>query len=394
MGMVYEIIRKESEMISIKSKYKCCGCNACVQICPKQCIKLLEDKEGFLYPHVDKSSCVKCKLCINACPIINRNEKRIPCKSFALINKNDTIRLESSSGGAFSLLAERVLKENGVVFGARLNPNNEVVHDYIESIESLHYFRGSKYVQSRIDDTYKQAKSFLNNDRQVLFSGTPCQIAGLKQYLGKEYVNLLMVDFVCHGVPSPKVWKLYIDSLLIRQIFQISFRNKKHGWRRYSLYIKKSKGDKVDELCEPLTENIYLKGFLSDLYLRPSCYKCKFRNFRSGSDMTIADFWGIERCLPEIDDNKGVSAVLIHTNNLLTIDENVILREVTYEDVLISNQAILYSPMKHYNRSRFFLNIDSINIKENILRNISHPRKQNLHKFILRSIRYLKKKLK
>ena len=193
-------------MIEITEKYLCCGCAACVQRCPKQCIILHEDHEGFLYPKVDTDNCIDCALCEKVCPILNEGSNRKPLKVYAAINKDEKIRLESSSGGIFTLLAEQTIGEDGVVFGARFDENWQVRLDYTETIEGIAVFRGSKYVQARTENTYQQAEFFLREGRKVLFAGTPCQIAGLKKFLRKEYDNLLAVDFVCHGVPSPKVW--------------------------------------------------------------------------------------------------------------------------------------------------------------------------------------------
>lgn len=198
-------------MINIKEKHNCCGCSACVQVCPKQCISMSADNEGFLYPQIDTAICIDCGLCEKVCPVINQNEPREPLAVYAANNNNEDIRLKSSSGGIFTLLAEQIISEGGVVFGARFNENWEVVHDYTEAIEGLEPFRGSKYVQSIIGDNFIKAKQFLTDGRKVLFSGTPCQIAGLKKFLRKEYENLLTVEVVCHGVPSPMVWRDYLD---------------------------------------------------------------------------------------------------------------------------------------------------------------------------------------
>ena len=198
-------------MINIQDKKDCCGCAACVQRCPKQCISLQEDSEGFLYPMVDASLCIDCGLCEKVCPIIHQADQRTPLGVYAAKNPDEAVRMQSSSGGVFTMLAERVLAEGGVVFGARWDERWEVVHDYVETAEGLAQFRGSKYVQSKIGRTFQQTESFLKQGRQVLFSGTPCQIAGLKNYLRKEYDNLLAVDFICHGVPSPGVFRTYLQ---------------------------------------------------------------------------------------------------------------------------------------------------------------------------------------
>jgi coenzyme F420-reducing hydrogenase beta subunit len=176
-----------------------------------------EDMEGFLYPGVNEECCCDCGLCNKVCPIINPLGTRKPLYVYAAKSRDEEIRRQSSSGGIFTLLAERILDENGVVFGARFDGNWEVMHDYVETKEGLGFFRGSKYVQSRIGESYLQAQEFLEKGRKVLFSGTPCQISGLKLFLGKEYDNLLTIDFVCHGVPSPKVWRMYLSQLVDNQ---------------------------------------------------------------------------------------------------------------------------------------------------------------------------------
>ena len=201
-------------MIKSTNKKLCTGCAACYSICPVRCISMQEDSEGFLYPVVEKDKCTSCKKCETVCPAIVQRNERKPLYVYAAKNLNEEIRRQSSSGGIFTLIAESIIQEGGVVFGARFNENWEVVHDYTETIEGLAAFRGSKYVQSRIGNTYLSAKDFLLAGRKVLFSGTPCQIAGLKAFLQDDYDNLLTVDLVCHGVPSPLVWKRYLDETI------------------------------------------------------------------------------------------------------------------------------------------------------------------------------------
>ena len=198
-------------MISIQDKKNCCGCGACVQRCPKQCVTMQEDSEGFLYPKVDLSVCIDCHLCEKVCPIINQGEGHEPQAVYAAKNPNEKIRMQSSSGGVFTILAEKILDEGGVVFGAAFNDKWEVEHDFVERKDELAKFRGSKYVQSKIGKSYRNVETFLKEGRKVLFSGTPCQIAGLKKFLRKDYENLFTVDFICHGVPSPGVFRTYLQ---------------------------------------------------------------------------------------------------------------------------------------------------------------------------------------
>lgn len=198
-------------MIQIENKQKCTGCSACVQTCPKQCISFEEDEQGFRYPCVNQELCIDCGLCEKVCPCINENEQIMPLDIYAAKNPDKEIRKKSSSGGFFTMLAESIIDEGGVVFGARFNKKYNVIHDYTETKDGIEAFRGSKYVQSIIGDTYKQARDFLKAGRKVLFSGTPCQIAGLRLFLRKDYEHLYTVDFICHGVPSPGVFRWYLQ---------------------------------------------------------------------------------------------------------------------------------------------------------------------------------------
>ena len=221
-------------MIEITEQVKCTGCSACANICPKQCISMVADLEGFLYPSVDTKECINCGLCEKICPILKKN----PIKSddiiaYAAMLNNTDIRLESSSGGVFTAIAESVIDKNGVVFGAELDENFNVIHTYVETKEELKKFRGSKYVQSVIGETYKRAKGFLDQGRFVLFTGTPCQIGGLYAYLNKDYDNLITQDLICHGVPSPMVWRKYLEfreDISHAGVRRMSFRHKKYGW--------------------------------------------------------------------------------------------------------------------------------------------------------------------
>lgn len=327
-------------MISIKDKKDCCGCSACVQTCPKHCIKLAEDAEGFLYPTAYNDACVKCGKCDSVCPMLLLNEPQEPMVTYAATNPNEYVRSQSSSGGIFSILAEYVIRQGGVVFGAAFNDNWEVVHSYTESFEGLAKFRGSKYVQSQIGDSFSNAERFLKEGRFVLFSGTPCQIAGLKRYLRKEYDNLLAVDCVCHGVPSPGIFRDYLGSVS-RPITKVNFRDKRTGWKHYSITVK----SESSELSEVYHNNEYMQGFLSNLYLRPSCYDCHFREGKSGSDITLGDYWGIDKIKPELDDDKGLSLVIANNkpaNDLLiAIDGN--LTEMQLSDAIKYNPSITTS---------------------------------------------------
>ena len=374
-------------MIDIKEKHNCCGCGACVQICPKQCISMSADNEGFLYPHVNNVICIDCGLCERVCPVINQNEPKEPLAVYAAKNTNEEIRLKSSSGGIFTLLAEQVIADNGVVFGARFNENWEVIHDYTETVEGLEPFRGSKYMQSIIGDNFKVAKQFLNNGRKVLFSGTPCQIAGLKKFLRKDYEKLLTVEVVCHGVPSPMVWRDYLDYKRTERaagkntvpsslnelpvIAGISFRDKTNGWKKFGFKISyaaskaaensvSKSADNTNYEITPFSEDLFMKGFLKNLYLRPSCYHCAARQGKSGADISIADYWGIQSIHPEIDDDKGTGLVLInskHGANYFNSIANQINSLISnYNNAIMQNPCIVKSVKEPNRRHQFWQN--------------------------------------
>ena len=302
-------------MISIENKSICCGCGACVQKCPKKSISLIEDSEGFLYPKVDETTCINCGLCEKVCHEQHPFEEHSPMNVYAAYNLNENIRLKSSSGGIFYMLAEKTINEGGVVFGARFDLDWQVVIDYAEKQEDVLAFMGSKYVQARIGNTYQEAEKFLKQGRSVLYSGTPCQIAGLNHYLRKDYDNLTTVDFVCHGVPSPKVWSLYLKEIVKKscKVRSVSFRNKCKGWKYYNFSVSYNDLDEKVTLLSDHGENEYMKAFLSDIILRPSCYQCKAKQGKSNSDLTIADFWGIDNEIPDMDDDKGTGLILVHS---------------------------------------------------------------------------------
>jgi coenzyme F420-reducing hydrogenase beta subunit len=330
---------------------------------------LVEDREGFLYPKVDKKSCIECNICEKVCPIINQSEAKAPLAIYAAKNNDDKIRLRSSSGGVFSMLAEVVLNEGGVVFGVCWDEDWRLVFDYTESIDGLSRFRGSKYLQVHVGDVYLKVEQFLKSGRRVLFSGTPCQIRGLKLFLRRDYDKLLCVDIICHGVPSPGVFRRYlneeianvaktkaidIDSLCIDDI---QFRDKRTGWKSYSFrYQLRDNNANLYSNISLYTDNIYMRGFLRDLYLRPSCYACSAKAGKSGADITLGDFWGIEQLRPEIDDDKGVSAVLLNTSlgELAFAQLMVEKYEMSYDDVKLHNSAIEKSVARPQKRDKFF----------------------------------------
>ena len=341
--------------IFLASRYDCTGCSACASACPKGCIQMLEDREGFLQPKINTKSCIKCHKCERVCPVLNPEDQSDgETKAYAVINKDEDIRAKSSSGGVFYALAKWTIDQGGVVFGARFNDQWEVVHDYAETVDGIYPFMGSKYVQSRVGNCYKQAKTFLDSGRWVLFSGTPCQLAGLRGYLKREYVRLIQVDIICYGVPSPGVWRNYLREHVKRNgdISHISFRNKRNGWKNSHFIIsyKKNSAEEIDGL--------FMKGFSYKVYLRESCYECPFRSYHRNSDLTIADYWGVDKFCNEMFDNKGTSVVFVHSDLGLSVldalSDQVKAAPQCKDNVVTFNPFMEHGHSRTDKRNRFF----------------------------------------
>lgn len=376
-------------MIEINTKENCCGCYACYNVCPKQCITMKTDNEGFWYPDIDKDKCVNCNLCEKVCPIVNPVQRNESLKlSYAVQNKDDAVRLSSSSGGMFHLLAESIIKQDGVVYGAGFDKDFSVKHIRINKIEEIQLLQGSKYLQSGIGNIYKQVKKDLKENKQVLFTGTPCQVEGLKSFLGREENNLLTMDFICHGVPSPMIWGYYsaIEQDKKEQLKKVYFRNKDLGWKLFSLKMVFDKNIYVNDL----NNDLYMKGFLQDLYLRPSCYNCRFKKVNRVSDITVADFWGIDKLLPKFDDDKGTSLVILHNNkakNLFyKLKDKMNFIEVKFEDGIRYNKSMITSVRYNEKRDLFFA---EFKIKENLFDLIKKYTKLSFKRRIKQKIKFM-----
>lgn len=352
------------ELIKLNGGGYCTACSSCLHSCPKHCITMQTDSEGFLYPMVNKEDCIDCGLCEKVCHELHPYEQRKPLNVYAAINKDEDIRLKSSSGGIFYLLAEKTISDGGVVFGARFDEVWQVVIDYAETMEGVKPFMGSKYVQARTASAFKDAEAFLKRGRKVLFSGSPCQIAGLHHYLRKEYDNLTTVDFVCHGVPSPKVWQRYLDEVVKsgkRAINDVKFRNKSNGWKRFNFVLSYNQEEKTHSLCSWHQQNHYMRAFLSDMILRPSCHECRAKQGSSHSDITIADFWGIHIEMPEMDDDKGTGLVLVNTEKgRQALDWSKVTKKESSVEVASKYNGGLSSITKpHPKRADFFAALDA-----------------------------------
>lgn len=356
-------------MIEIIDKNKCCGCHACYNICPKDAIIMEEDEKGFKYPKIDSDKCINCGLCKKSCPIINEAKNNNEPEAWAMYNNELSDRVNSSSGGIFMLLAKEIIKRKGVVFGAMFDSNFNVIHSCITSISDIEKLQGSKYVQSSIMDSYMKVKEYLDEDRYVLFTGTSCQIEGLNHYLVKKYDKLYTQDIICHGVPSPKVWREYLKYQKNNNketIRNVSFRNKDYGW---SLFRTKVWFD-TKTYSEEHSKDIYMKSFLRNLCLRDSCYNCKFKNKYRNSDITLADFWGANNVCPEMNDDKGLSLVLINSKKGLelfeTIKNNCTIKKVDFEKAIKYNSAYYQSCIMPKNREIFFKEINSMNFEKTV----------------------------
>lgn len=355
---------KKKTVIQLASRDACTGCAACASVCPTNSITMREDKEGFLQPHIDADTCINCHKCEKTCPIVSPLiiPTNFDTQAYAAINKDEAVRMRSSSGGMFHALAKWTIEQGGVVFGARFNEQWEVVHDYTETLEGIEPFMRSKYVQSRIGDTFKQAKQFLEQGRWVLYSGTPCQIGGLKSYLHKDYDKLLTVDIVCHGVPSPKVWRMYLKHIAADRIVEVNMRDKVKGWLDYQQYLRTTS----IELRETNSENVFMNGFLQNIYLRRSCYACDFKTIHRVSDISIADFWGVEDKMPEMFDNKGTSLIFLHTqkgrNVFETITKGIITKLQKIEICIERNPMMISCPSISTRRRYFFVVFNALGL--------------------------------
>lgn len=346
-------------MISITRKQDCCGCMACAQKCPAHCIRMETDAEGFWYPHVDPQRCLQCGACAQVCPLLalQPSADSVP-SAYAAKSCQDELRVRSSSGGAFGTLAQEILDKGGIVYGAAFDGEFSLRHIEIQKKADLPLLWGSKYLQSRTDDAYGQVKAHLDGGKTVLFSGTACQIAGLNGFLGRAYPNLITVDVLCHGVPSPGVWKRYLSYRAAEagsEPVSVNFRSKHDGWRNFSLEIQFSNGT---VFRQSMREELYMQLFLENLTLRPSCHQCAFKTWKRPSDLTIGDFWGVENFLPKMDDDQGVSLIFVHTEKgqalLDAVQYELLLTPVDGDAALPRDADSRRSVRPHPRRKAFF----------------------------------------
>ncbi len=389
-------------MISIEEK-DCCGCGACVASCNKRAIALKENEEGFLYPFTNNDLCIKCGICEKVCPALNTFAPVLTeSVSFACKSKDKNTQLSSASGGVFPLLAKTVINNNGYVFGAGFNDKWHVEHFCISNEVDLLKLCKSKYVQSYAVDSYKNVRDILNQGFLVLYSGTPCQCSALRNFLRKDYENLYIVDIVCHGVPSPKVWDKYLEELSSQygcktnDIIEIQFKykdSKKFFWKHPGFLVKWKDGTQYLDFSN---NTPYENSFLTGMNVRSSCYNCKVKNLSSKSDITIGDFWGCEYVQPDFFDNDGISIVFVNTlkgKKLLDkIKSQLDCRQISLNDALKYNKRISQSVNPHHNRTLFFNKIKSLSLLDSYIFAAKKSYFEVLFDFMLNTIRNLKNK--
>lgn len=350
-----------------KEKEDCCGCGACMNACPQHAIKMLPDEIGFIYPKIDQDKCVECGVCINSCKF-RKSETYLPIIAYVAVNQSEKELMSSASGGVFTAIASEILQDGGVVFGATIifdGGHAKTEHILIDSLEDLWRLQGSKYVQSNIGQTYLQAKRYLQQGHKVLFSGTPCQIAGLKSYLKKEYENLFTIDLICHGVPSNKLFDDYIQQKNRRLkgvILDFKFRDKKHGWGM-NTSLEYEKDHYRRKKYSPARLESYCSLFLDGLIYRKNCYSCPFAKTERIGDITVGDYWGIEIAHPELINNsayeecRGISCMLINTAKGKVLckmaETKLCLYESTVDKVAMQNKQLRQPSIKPKARETF-----------------------------------------
>ena len=364
-------------MIQLAQKDECCGCHACKNICPSHCIGMEADSEGFFYPKVDGNICTDCGLCETVCPMLFPVPAKNSPNAFAAWNNSEAIRTDSSSGGVFYSLMRMTFQQGGVVWGAGFDETMILCHQSAANEADGKKLMGSKYLQSRINDTYQVIGDELRDGRQVLFSGTPCQVAGLYGFLGKNYDNLLTCDVVCHGVPSPKVFAAYRAVLERRYgaiTKRIAFRRKDCGWKRYSVSLS---FDNDTEYRRVLTEDPFMFGFLANIYLRPSCHSCRFSRLPRVADISMGDFWGVDNHHPEWNDDRGLSLILVQTEKgqkaFETCRAGLTVHEADLDTAIQSNPCICGSVEPGKRRDDFFIDLDRLPFEKMIRKYMTRP---------------------
>lgn len=379
-------------MIDRLKKKKCMGCGACQNVCPKSAIRMKPDDEGFLRPEIDVDLCVHCNLCERVCPGMSprKNERFKSPDVFAAWNKDPEVRIESTSGGVFSALAETVIKNGGYVCGAVYSEGFYIQHSVTCSDTDIIRLRQSKYAQSDIGLVFREIQELLNAGKTVLFCGTPCQNAGLQSFLRKEYDNLFCCDFICRGVVSPKVYQHFLDAIATKYhstIKKIHFKNKDYGWNGFTtkIYLENGKEYQFDRY-----NDYYMRGYLKyNLYLRPSCHECEYKRFPREADLSLGDFWGIGNYKAELDENKGTSVILVNSTKgmqlLEACKDDLVLEKRSLSEVMAGNSCLTKVAERGKYREYFFRKLDSIPF-DRIIENIDAKNQKTSLKIYIRSL--------
>ena len=351
-------------------KNNCVGCRSCEQVCPKNAIVIKEREDGFLYPYVDQDKCINCSLCVKHCPTqLPKNSSVVPLKVFAFRNKNDAQIMQSASGGVGALAAQEIIKEGGIAYGVSYDKSFGVKHIRVDCLSDLPQIQSSKYVQSDTGDTYSQVQKDLQSGKMVLYTGTPCQIAGLYSFLGKEYEKLYTIDLICHGVPSPKFFKKYLefqDRKTDGEIIYFNFRSKdKRGWGTQYLLKTKTKTK-----TKTLSLDRYGKHFMKGDCYRESCYQCEYANIHRVGDLTIGDFWGIGKSHPDFYSEKGVSSVFVNTEKgkrlFNSIKDEAWVINATLEEAMIKQGNLVHPTKRPLERDTFYRDINCDDFIDNL----------------------------
>lgn len=385
------------ENIRAINKQDCTGCHACYNKCPAQAIKMLPDSEGFLYPFIEEDKCVHCGLCLNSCPVWKKPDNYKEKIAYAAYAKEKKEHASSSSGGVFAVFARYFLSHGGYVCGAAFDEKLVLKHILTNSETDLMKIKGTKYIQSEIADTYAKVKDLLDKGKKVLFSGTPCQVGGLKAYLNNEYNNLLTIDLICHGVPSPEVFRKYLLEIGGENAVQrMSFRDKQQGISNVYLTYELSNGETIQE---EYSSSEYIKGFIQNLIIRPSCFNCRFKGKDRCSDITIGDYWGLNDFHPEMVTKMGTSAVLVHSKQgrvfFEVVKNELIYTESKPESIAFWNTCLEKSVEYNPSREVFFANSEEMSVKDRIKKLYKVPKTNNSKtSFVKRIVRKAKSVIK
>ena len=377
---------------------KCTGCAACYSCCPAGAIRIIKDEEGFSFPSVNSKKCIECDLCRKICPVLNYTapEHNNNPEVFALINNDLTIRQKSSSGGVFYELAKDIILSDGIVYGTKMNDDLIPIITSAQNMEQLIPLMGSKYVQAEVGDAFKLIKRDLEAFKKVLFVGTPCQVAGLKMFLDKDYDNLILVDLVCHGVPSRSVFNSYINDLCKKykeNVISVTFRDKKYGWNRFAMRLQFA-NEKC--YCKPNQIDPWMLAFNANIMLRNSCYHCVFKTRERISDLTLGDLWGVDNVAHDMNDNNGISLVIVQSEKgkriMERLSKSFTMREIDFDRV--QNENSFHQIMKPAYRNEFISTavMDSFNVAYR--RYVKKPAKQILYINTRLALSNMKRKIK